>query len=192
MEQWIIRPQNAPIVLRSCSKCGGEQKFVCSGNFRINANGKNLDVWLIYKCAKCDTTWNMEILSRVKPRQIERALYEAIAKNDAETALRYAFDINTQNKNKAVVCCEEVSYTVEKCQTPDTDRAILIISEYDFGLRLDKLLCSELGLSRAKVQTLLEGGVITSEDDRLTAKTKIKGSLKIKEFNLNEKQTSEE
>ena len=80
----------APACMRRCSKCGRLRKFVCSGKFRVNANGKRLDVWLIYRCERCDTTWNQEIYTRVKPDRIDRGLYQAFLDNDWETALRFA------------------------------------------------------------------------------------------------------
>lgn len=155
MERWIINPETAPAIIRRCSKCGMVSKFICSGNFRINANGKNIDVWLIYKCHECDTTWKMEIISRLKPDEIEKSLWRSFAENKWDIAMKYAFDPNILNKNKTVVSYDEVVYTVEKQSTTDTDYELEIISSYDFGLRLDKLLSDELRLSRTKVKILL-------------------------------------
>ena len=75
---------------KHCSKCGKNSRFVCSGKFRVNANGKRVDVWLIYRCERCKTTWNKEIFSGVKPSRIDRELYQAFLDNDWETAMRYA------------------------------------------------------------------------------------------------------
>lgn len=83
-------PEGAPACLRHCSKCKKTSSFICSGKFRVNANGKHLDVWLIYRCERCDTTWNQEIYARVKPSRIDKELYQAFLDNDWETAMRYA------------------------------------------------------------------------------------------------------
>lgn len=187
MERWIVKPLNMPAVIRNCSKCGDHSKFVCSGNFRVNANGKNLDVWLIYKCEKCETTWNMEILSRVKPEQIEKTLYAAFLKNDRDTAMHYAFDPETLRRNKAVVEYGNVTYCVEKIRVPG-GCALEIFAPYDFGLRLDKLLSEELGLSRTKVKKLLEIGDISASGAELSSKTKVKETIRIKELNIHENQ----
>ena len=40
-------------VYHRCGGCGKKREFVNSGKFRVNANGKNVDVWLIYRCSKC-------------------------------------------------------------------------------------------------------------------------------------------
>jgi len=84
-----VEPE-APTRTRYCSKCKKTSSFVCSGKFRVNANGKHLDVWLIYRCERCNTTWNQEIYARVKPSRIDKELYQAFVDNDWETALRYA------------------------------------------------------------------------------------------------------
>ena len=65
---WKIEPLGLPLVLRHCKKCGKTAEFICSGQFRVNAQRKYLDIWLIYKCAKCDTTWNAAVYSRVSPQ----------------------------------------------------------------------------------------------------------------------------
>jgi len=81
---------DAPSRPRHCSKCKKTSRFVCSGKFRVNANGKHLDVWLIYRCERCNTTWNQEIFARVKPSRIDKELYQAFLNNDYELAMRYA------------------------------------------------------------------------------------------------------
>ncbi len=180
MERWIVTPQNTPVIVKSCSKCGNGSRFSCSGNFRVNANGRSLDVWLIYRCQRCDTTWNMEILSRVKPTQIDQGLYRCFVKNDYETAKRYAFNLQLLNKNKATPCFDEMGYTVIRTTLETQSDEVNIICEYDFGLRLDRLLSDQLALSRTKVKALIEKGVIYSEDGVVTSKTKVRGNLNIR------------
>lgn len=179
METWAIKPTNSPSIIRTCSKCGNGSRFLCSGNFRINANGRNIDVWLIYKCSQCETTWNMKILSRVKPQQIQPQFYQAFLRNDMDTAQKYAFDTQTLAQNNAVVCYDDVQYKIEKT-TCVGDCDLTILSSFDLSLRLDKLLSDELALSRTRVKALIENGDIKGVSMTLTAKTKIKGTIKLK------------
>ncbi|TGQ24417.1 DUF1062 domain-containing protein, partial [Mesorhizobium sp. M4B.F.Ca.ET.214.01.1.1] len=58
---WTIAPEIAPRPLINCNRCGGVKAYRCSGKFRVNANGKRIDVWLIYRCADCDNSWNFGI-----------------------------------------------------------------------------------------------------------------------------------
>ena len=72
-----------------------------SGKFRINANGKNVDVWLIYRCKKCKHTWNLTIYERTRPGKIPSELFEAFQTNDMEIAMAYGRDIDFLKKNRA-------------------------------------------------------------------------------------------
>ncbi|RVC12935.1 DUF1062 domain-containing protein, partial [Mesorhizobium sp. M7A.F.Ca.AU.001.01.1.1] len=47
---WAIAPQTAPRPLINCNRCGTVRAYCSSGKFRVNANGKRIDVWLIYRC----------------------------------------------------------------------------------------------------------------------------------------------
>lgn len=52
----------------------------------MNAQKRNLDVWLIYRCAACDSTYNLTILSRTKPERIDKELFRKFLENDENLA----------------------------------------------------------------------------------------------------------
>ena len=88
-------------VCHRCGGCGKKQEFVNSGKFRVNANGKSVDVWLIYRCKKCKHSWNLTICERTKPGKIPRELFQAFQENDGETAMAYGRDAAFLKKNHA-------------------------------------------------------------------------------------------
>ena len=90
-------------VYHRCGGCGKKQEFVNSGKFRVNANGNNVDVWLIYRCKKCKHSWNLTIYERTKPHKIPKELYELFLCNDEETALLFGNDIDFLKRNKAEI-----------------------------------------------------------------------------------------
>ncbi len=98
---WTARYIGAPTAVRYCKRCGADSAFASSGLFRVNAQQKALDVWLIYKCPDCGVTWNMTVLSRVAPRSLPPELLEGFHRNDAELALRYATDRALIKRNGA-------------------------------------------------------------------------------------------
>jgi len=98
---WEVKFLSPPEALRHCKKCGAKTAHVPSGSFRVNAQQKLLDIWLIYHCAHCKTTWNLTIYSRVSPKSIRRDLLDQFTVNDATLALRYAMDTDLINKNGA-------------------------------------------------------------------------------------------
>lgn len=166
---WHIKPLGAPTVIRSCSHCGGRSQFVCSFKFRVNAQQKRLDVWLIYNCNKCGCSWNLTILSQVRPQELDTELYDGFLENSAELAYKYAFDADLLRRNNASACYDDVTYeveggniTLEILQTEDV--TLHIRSPYSLRLRLDKLLREKLGLSRGDWERLLLRGAVTSDD----------------------------
>ena len=88
-------------VYRRCGGCGKKQEFENSGKFRVNANGKHVDVWLIYRCKNCRHSWNLTIYERTSPGKIPTELFAAFEANDAEAALAYGRDIDFLKKNHA-------------------------------------------------------------------------------------------
>ena len=91
----------APTVIRHCRKCGTKSEYASTGSFRVNAQRKSLDVWLIYKCTKCNTTWNLTILSRVTPGAILPELLRGFHENDTDLAMTYATDKALLKRNGA-------------------------------------------------------------------------------------------
>ena len=65
----------------------------------MNAQKKNIDVWLIYRCVKCDNTCNMTLLSRTKPDLIDKKLFHSFSMNDREVAWQYAFSAGVDRKS---------------------------------------------------------------------------------------------
>lgn len=84
-----------------CGGCGKKQKFINSYRFRVNANGKSVDVWLIYRCKKCKHSKNLTIYERTRPGKIPEELFESFMNNDMETAMKYGSDIDFLKRNNA-------------------------------------------------------------------------------------------
>src|SRR5262249_52293265 len=91
--QWTIIPRIAPQPWLTCSRCSGARRFRSSGKIRVNANGKRVDAWLIYKCTGCDSTWNRPILERRPVAMIESGFLAALSTSEAALTRRVAFDV---------------------------------------------------------------------------------------------------
>ena len=90
-----------PTVIRYCRKCGIRTEFASTESFRVNAQRKSLDVWLIYKCIKCNTTWNLTVLSRVAPGTIPPEMLRGFHDNNTDLAMIYATDKTLIKRNGA-------------------------------------------------------------------------------------------
>lgn len=84
-----------------CGGCGKKQEFINSCKFRVNANGRSVDVWLIYRCRKCKHPKNLTIYERTRPGRIPADLFESFLCNDMETALEYGRNIDFLKRNNA-------------------------------------------------------------------------------------------
>lgn len=179
--KWNLVPSSYPTITRSCPKCGSHSEYQCTGNFRVNANKNNLDVWLIYQCSKCKSTWNMELLSRVNANTIDKVDYQKFLQNDNELVIHYAFDVVTHRSNKATMNYDGLSYHIlgdpVDYATLQSPCEIELTCNYPIDLRLDRLLSRHLGLSREEIKTMGRYGKITDIDGKDLSKAKIKNRL---------------
>ncbi|EQB99852.1 DUF1062 domain-containing protein [Photorhabdus temperata] len=124
---------------------------------------KVLDVWNIYKCEKCDYTWNIDIFSRVNVNKLDGGLYERFLHNDQDEVRRYAFDYRVLAKNKAELG-DSPDFIIEgkelqdMAQTPAVQ--ITIQLEYPIPIRLISILTKKFSLSRSRVTKLVDQGAI--------------------------------
>ncbi|NUS19104.1 MAG: DUF1062 domain-containing protein [Mesorhizobium sp.] len=152
--RWTIAPAIAPRPLINCNRCGGVRPYKCSGKFRVNANGKRIDVWLIYRCAGCDNSWNRTVLERCNRRDIEPALLAAFESNDPAFVRRHAFD-TLRSRIGRIEESPDVAVR-KKLLDGKTECAVALSLELRLeaatSLRLDRLLAGELGISRSRLQ----------------------------------------
>lgn len=154
--RWAIVPKTAPRPHINCNRCGSLKAYHSSGKFRVNANGKRIDAWLIYRCIGCDNSWNFGILERRNRRDIEPELLQALESNDPVLARRHAFDVVALRSTIGRV--EEFpEATVHKEVLGDIPESITALElqlglDMPTALRLDRLLARELGTSRSRLQ----------------------------------------
>ena len=102
--RWTLSAAGLPGALRRCACCSEMRAFFPTDMFRVNANGRRLDVFLIYKCEACQKTWNMEVVSRVRPEEIAPDTYRRYLQNDPEEAACCASDPLLWKKNRMRLC----------------------------------------------------------------------------------------
>jgi hypothetical protein len=180
---WKVIPSNQPTVIRYCPKCGSLSEYESSQNFRVNANQNLIDIWLIYQCEKCKSTWNMEILSRMNSGVIEKDLYLKFLKNDQELARQYAFDIAVHTKNRSNLSFANIIYDIigSKISLTSQKENFLIefACEYPLDIRLDRILSRQLGISREQIKKLGKAGKISGEGNKDITKVKLRNGMVI-------------
>jgi hypothetical protein len=76
-----------------CNRCRRVSRFECTGKFRVNASRNLIDVWLLFRCLRCQTVVKVPIVERTSVLRIPRKDLEAYLDNDASTASRLEADI---------------------------------------------------------------------------------------------------
>jgi len=156
-------------------------EFYCSEKFRINSNSTRIDIWLIYKCSKCDTTLKLTINKGVKPHDIPSELFNQFTNNDVNLAWKFAFDRNFLKQNACVVQYTNVKYVVEGFEPCDLDNPLLVHlkSAYTFDLKLSAFLAGILGVSGGKIKNIVTAGLITVNPICDIMKYRIKSDIDI-------------
>jgi hypothetical protein len=157
--QWTIIPATAPEPWLNCNRCRGTTRFRTSGKIRVNANGKRLDAWLIYRCTSCDNTWKRPILERRHVSTIDPHLLTSLQANDPDLSRRLAFEkvrhtLKMEHFDDATVRKEVVSESAR----PACRLEIVCVVPETTGLRVDRLLATELRLSRSRIQSMQSAG----------------------------------
>ena len=156
--------KNTPLLIKKCSHCESD-RFYCSDKFRMNAQKKNIDVWLIYRCVKCDNTCNITLLSRTKPDLIDKKLFHSFSMNDREVAWQYAFSAGMASKNKLQIDYDSVEYEVI---------SIWIECDLELNLKLLSLIKRCFSLSTTRLKHLFEEGNISLLSGKTSPKCKVK------------------
>lgn len=159
---WTVNPTSAPQPWRACGACGDKRPFRCAEKFRLNANGKRLDAWLIYKCVDCGQTWNRPIFERRAARDIDPALLTALEVSDPVMVRRHAFDEAALRRfAHRVDAFADVAVErrlIGKSASARETLEIEIAAPLPVSVRLDRLLATELGLSRSRIASLADSG----------------------------------
>jgi hypothetical protein len=163
--QWLVKPLKTPRPWLHCSRCDARTPFISSDKFRVNAQKKRIDAWLVYRCALCDQSWNFPVLERCPVNAIAPETLRGLTENEAALAWRHAFDVSRLGRHSSQIeCFAELS--VEKrllshCGGDPRQVEITIAMPYASGVRMDKFLAGELGLSRSAVERLADAKALT-------------------------------
>lgn len=164
--QWTIIPRTAPQPWLACSRCGEAKPFRSSDKIRLNANGKRVDAWLIYKCTGCGSTWNRPILERQPVRSVEPGLLASLHSSASTLTRRLAFDVEGLRRCAGRVeefdDAQVIKAVLSQSTMPARQMEILCSVPEPVGLRVDRLLANELQLPRSRIQRLAKAGELVA------------------------------
>jgi hypothetical protein len=156
---WDIQCISPPLVIQYCKKCGKRTEYISSGQFRVNAQRKYLDIWLIYKCTKCDATWNATIYSRINSTSISGQLLECFQNNDEMLSREYAMNTGLLQQNGVKVQAPVYNILGEDFIINEPVK-LQIRSQYHFDIKIFAILREKLKLSQNELEKLIWNGSI--------------------------------
>lgn len=158
--EWIVVRFGTPNIKRPCQRCGVVKSFGSTGKFRLNANGGQLDAWLIYRCVDCSSRWNRTLFERRPVGGLQPDLLEALQRNDQELADAFACKLAGVSRS-----CADTVFGLERRLVSGVcaraDKAVLTLLNPDHvEVRLDKVLAIGLGLSRSSLSNMVTRGAL--------------------------------
>ena len=150
---WFVRRTRLPLLTMRCAGCRSESATAGAGRFRVNANGKLLDVWLLVRCVSCDRTSNLTVHERAPVGSFDPAELHGYHVNDPELVASTLLDPLLARRNRFVL-----DWTgAWQLDTPQAwaDEALPVHVEVTFAdpvpVRPERLIAQGLGLPRREV-----------------------------------------
>lgn len=172
LENWVVMPTCLPLVRRRCHACASDT-FRTSGKFRVNANHKLLDVWLLALCTTCGETTKLTVLERLNVRSIHPELLDRLHANDPGLAAELLQDPVVRRRNRIALDWDNAwrldtggPNHLDREMTDPIDVTDVIEVSVRFAARIPvrpvRLIAEGCGLSRAEVERLIKEGNIVS------------------------------
>ena len=156
-----MRECGLPAIVRPCVDCSGSRHHP-SGKFRVNANGKLLDVWLLLRCSECGRTSKVPLHERVHVQSLG-------------PARRLAYETNDPSMVRALTMsaslAAQIGYRLDWGGTwrLETDApfysplepeslTVLVGFELPVPIRVERLLMLGLNVSRGEARRMVASG----------------------------------
>ncbi|MGW1280898.1 DUF1062 domain-containing protein [Streptomyces tsukubensis] len=170
LTHWAVVPTCLPLVRRRCHVCASE-RFRADGKFRVNANHKLLDAWLLVLCTRCGETAKLTVLERKNVRSVPPELLDRLHANDLGLTAELLRDPVLQRRNRIALDWDR-AWRLDTGGSEHLDREVIDVS-VRFAARIPvrpvRLIAEGCGLPRAEVERLItEGKAVSSV--RLTGK----------------------
>ncbi|MCX5117705.1 DUF1062 domain-containing protein [Micromonospora sp. NBC_00362] len=160
---WAVVPTCLPIVRRRCHACAS-QRLRASGKFRVNANHKILDVWLLALCTECGETAKLTVLERMTVRSVPPELLDRLHSNDPGLTAELLQDPAVQHRNRFVLDWDNAwRFDTGGSEHLDLDVIDVVVrNAARIPVRPTRLIAVGRGLSRGEVDRLIAEGKVVS------------------------------
>lgn len=139
-------------------------RFRASGKFRVNANHKVLDAWLLLLCAACGDTVKLTVLERVNVRSVRPGLLNRLHDNDLGLVADLLQDPVVQSRNRVALDWDD-AWRLDTGGSDHLDHEVVDVS-VRFVARIPvrpvRLIAEGFGLRRGEVERLIAEGKVVS------------------------------
>ncbi|MFA1547013.1 DUF1062 domain-containing protein [Actinomadura chokoriensis] len=97
---WAVRRTRLPLLALRCVACPSGRATIDNGRFRVNANGKLLDVWLLVNCVFCGRTGKLTVHDRVPVRSLPADLLAGYSANSPSLVVDTLLDPLIARRNR--------------------------------------------------------------------------------------------
>jgi hypothetical protein len=149
---WAVRRTRLPRLVLRCVDCPSERATTGAGRFRVNANGKLLDVWLLVNCVTCDRTSKLTVHERIAVSALPATRLAGYTANAPSFVAEVLLDPATARRNRFTLdwdgCWELHAPPVPENAWP---WHVNVTFDDPVPVRPERLIARGLGLSRAEV-----------------------------------------
>jgi hypothetical protein len=159
---WVIKELGLPAIVRACVSCRFTRHHA-TGKFRVNANGKVIDVWMLIRCEQCGRTVKIPVHERVHVQALEPGRLLMFEGNDRSMVR----DLATDRSLAAQAACRfdwtgtwklETAMPSEHGREDPGPLEVTVRFELPVPIRVEKLLMTGFGLSRSVVRDMAVSG----------------------------------
>ncbi|MFF6916355.1 DUF1062 domain-containing protein [Streptomyces sp. NPDC012466] len=163
LDTWLVAPTCPPLVIRRCHACASE-RFRADGAFRVNANHKLIDAWLLALCTSCEETAKLTVLERTHVRSVRPALLDRLHGNDPGLATELLQDPAVRRRNRIALDWNN-AWRLDTGGSAHMEREVVEVA-VRFAARIPvrplRLIAQGCGLSRAEAERLIAEGKLVS------------------------------
>ena len=163
LKNWLVVPTCLPLIRRRCHACASE-RFRASGKFRVNANHKLLDAWLLVLCIDCGETAKLTVLERMTVRSVRPELLDRLHDNDPGLTSELLQAPVVQRRNRIALDWDN-AWRLDTGGSDHLDREVIDVS-VRFAARIPvrpvRLIADGCDLPRAHVERLITEGKLVS------------------------------
>lgn len=158
---WAVRRTRLPLLSYRCVDCRSESATTGDGKFRVNANGKLLDVWLLVRCVSCDRTSKLTVHERTPVRSLDPARLRGYRDNDLDLVAATLVDPLLARRNHFTLDWTDAWRLVTPPTEVDGTWPFRVEVAFDdpVPVRPDRLIAHGLGLSRKEVLHRVKGDI---------------------------------